>query len=59
LSVSLRDQMWFLRVCHHVSNVLYDTAMTTSTLAAPPLISSSCAIMLYHTMLQIESKITG
>jgi len=22
-SVSLRDQIWFLRVCHHVSNVLY------------------------------------
>jgi len=22
-SVSLKDQIWFLRVCHHVSNVLY------------------------------------
>ena len=23
LSVSLKDQIWFLHVCHHVSNVLY------------------------------------
>ena len=23
LSVSLKDQIWFLRMCHHVSNVLY------------------------------------
>ena len=22
-SISLKDQIWFLRVCHHVSNVLY------------------------------------
>jgi len=22
-SVSLKDQIWFLRVCHHISNVLY------------------------------------
>jgi len=25
-SVSLKDQIWFLRVCHHVSNVLYQAA---------------------------------
>jgi len=22
-SVALKDQIWFLHVCHHVSNVLY------------------------------------
>ena len=25
LSVSLKDQIWFLHMCHHVSNVLYLT----------------------------------
>ena len=25
-SVLLKDQIWFLRVCHHVSNVLYYAA---------------------------------
>jgi len=28
-SVSLKDQIWFMRVCHHVSNVLYSEALTT------------------------------
>jgi len=28
LSVSLKDQIWFLRVCHHVSNVLYREVIT-------------------------------
>jgi len=28
LSVSLKDQIWFLRVCHHVSNVLYVSNQT-------------------------------
>jgi hypothetical protein len=25
LSVSLKDEMWFLRVCHHISNAVYST----------------------------------
>jgi len=24
-SVSLKDQMWFLRMCHHISNAVYHT----------------------------------
>jgi len=23
LSVSAKDEMWFLRVCHHISNAVY------------------------------------
>jgi hypothetical protein len=22
-SVALKDEIWFLRICHHISNVLY------------------------------------
>jgi len=31
-SVSLNDQTWFLRVCHHVSNVLYAWTWTHSNI---------------------------
>ena len=29
-SVSLKDQIWFLRVCHHISNVLYELTATAA-----------------------------
>ena len=33
-SVSLKDQIWFLRVCHHVSNVLYNVVVVVVVVAA-------------------------
>jgi len=33
-SVSLKDQIWFLRVCHHVSNVLYNVVVVVVAAAA-------------------------
>jgi len=28
-SISLKDQIWFLRMCHHVSNVLYLSTLSS------------------------------
>ena len=27
-SVSLKDEIWFLRVCHHISNAVYSSALS-------------------------------
>ena len=35
-SVSLKDQIWFMRVCHHVSNVLYLPSKRRDGLWDPP-----------------------
>jgi len=35
-SVSPKDEIWFLRVCHHISNAVYTQHTNRRPLAAPP-----------------------
>ena len=62
-SISLKDQIWFLHVCHHVSNMLYRTAQpfqgkpssdramlpaATYAVAHSMLVTSTCYIQYLH-----------
>jgi predicted neuraminidase len=44
-SISLKDQIWFLRVCHHVSNVLYNKSSPIDVLL--PSLPSPSDVFIY------------
>jgi len=42
--VSPKDEIWFLRVCHHISNTVYKSAVGTSrSLPGPPWIGQAAS----------------
>jgi hypothetical protein len=57
-SVSPKDEIWFLRVCHHISNALYHQKITTAPyeVIGPPfviIVISHGVVMLATTSVEV------